>query len=300
MENPITPTHDPVMMAEVLADLAIQPGHLVVDGTLGLAGHAGEMLKAAQPGGHLIGFDWDATMLELAAQRLPEGVELVRADFRSIPEVLAGRRPNAILLDLGLNSFQIDDQERGISFLQEGQLDMRLDRSRGEPASSLLNRVSEDALEKILREYGGERWARRIAKIVLEHRKVKPLRTTTDLVNCVLAAIPAAMRETRIHPATRTFQAIRIAVSGELLDLERAVLEIADTLAVDGTLVVLSYHSGEDKPVKEAFRKLSQYGFEELHRKPLTPSEEEISRNRRSRSAKMRAIRRTKERVDHE
>jgi 16S rRNA (cytosine1402-N4)-methyltransferase len=201
-------------------------------------------------------------------------------------------RADGILLDLGLNSAQIDDPERGIAFKFEGMLDMRMDKSSGEPAASLLNRMSLDQLERVLWENGDERWARAIARKIVERRKVAPLKTTQDLVDCVLAAIPVKARDKRIHPATRTFMAIRLEVSGELEGLKEAIEEIANCLADGGVLVVLSYHSGEDRAVKQAMRELRSGGYEEMFRKPAVPTQEEISRNPRSRSAKLRAVRR--------
>jgi len=292
--------HDPVMLAEVIEVLALKPGMLYVDGTLGLAGHATAIWPLIQPGGTIFATDWDEQMLIEARDRLgatseSKDIITVHANYREIPKVLEkhlpGRGADAILLDLGLNSAQLEDAERGIAFSEDGPLDMRMDRSTGEPASSMLNRMTEDQLDKIISEYGGENWSRRIAKMILEKRKEKALKTTNDLVDCVMAAIPVAMRETRIHPATRTFQAIRIAVNNELDNLEECIREIAWCLAPGGTFAVLSYHSGEDAPVKNAFRDLARLDFTNIYKKPLVPSEEEISRNRRSRSAKLRALR---------
>lgn len=292
------PRHDPVMLAEVLEVLALKPGDTVVDGTLGLAGHAREFAARVAPGGTLVGMDWDTSMLEIARGRLEETkdvkIELVHGDYRGLPEELnkRGLQADGILLDLGLNSAQIEDSERGIAFKEEGPLDMRMDRSSGEPASSMLNRMSLDQIEKILWEYGDERWARAIARKIVERRKESPLRTTQDLVDCVLAAIPTKARDKRIHPATRTFQAVRIAANGELEGLEETFVEIAECLRPGGVLAVLSYHSGEDRAMKHAARELSEDGFEELFRKPKPPTAEEIARNPRSRSAKLRAVRR--------
>jgi 16S rRNA (cytosine1402-N4)-methyltransferase len=200
---------------------------------------------------------------------------------------------DGILLDLGLNSAQVDDPSRGFSFNAEAPLDMRMDRSSGEPASALLNRMSMTEIEQMLWDLGDERWARAIARKVVERRKTHALKTTKDLVDCVLAAIPAGAREKRIHPSTRTFQAVRILVNGELEGLEEALSDAAGCLRPDGVLAVLSYHSGEDRIVKTAFRQLSENGFEEVFKKPLTPTPAEIQLNPRSRSAKLRALRRT-------
>lgn len=301
------PTHEPVMAEEVLELLPLRPGGLAVDGTIGLAGHGLRIAEKLAPGGLFVGLDWDETMLRIAEERLA-GVkdvekELFHTDYRGLPDALRkaaqahGRKPlaDAILLDLGLNSAQIEDPSRGISFNYEGPLDMRMDRSTGEPASALLNRLSVHEIERMLKQYGDENWAKRIAQVIVDRRKIQPLRTTGDLVDCVLAAVPPAMRDKRIHPATRTFQAVRIAVNGELEGLDETFEEIALQLAQGGVLAVLAYHSGEDRAAKHAFRRLQQRGFEELFRRPRTPSENEIQRNPKSRSAKLRALRRIEE-----
>ena len=177
--------------------------------------------------------------------------------------------------------------------MKEGPLDMRMDRTTGESAASALNRMTPAQIERILSEFGDERWARAIAKKVVAKRSEAPLKTTSDLVECVLAAIPAGARDKRIHPATRTFQALRIYVNRELDDLEGAISAIAGALAAGGSLVVLSYHSGEDRAVKNAFRSLAgDDQFLEIYRKPVLPSEAEVRQNVRSRSAKMRVLRR--------
>lgn len=287
-----TARHDPVMLAEVLRSLQLKPGDLFVDGTLGLGGHSREVWPRIAPSGRIVGFDWDADMMAIARENLAgANVEFVNADFREIPNRVT-EPANGILLDFGLNSAQIDDASRGISFLNDGPLDMRMNRQSGETAASLLNRWTPGQIERVLRELGDERWAKRIAEKVVERRRDKPLRTTHDLVECVLAAIPVAARDKRIHPATRTFQAIRLATTGELDRLEESLVEIASALAPGGTLVTLSYHSGEDRAAKHAFRVLSGAGFEDLFPKPLQPTESEVSSNPRSRSAKLRAIRR--------
>lgn len=290
--------HDPVMLEEVLSALRLAPGGVAVDGTLGLAGHAVRMADAVSPGGTLVGLDWDASMLEIATAKLREkaGIRFVpvHADYRAMRETLdeLGLRADGILMDLGLNSAQIEDPSRGIAFREDGPLDMRMDRSTGEPASALLNRLSPDEIEEILWTHGDERWARAIAKAIVARRKDRPLRTTADLVDVVQAAVPAGARDKRIHPATRTFQAVRIAVNRELEGLDEAVTDAATCLAPGGTLAVLSYHSGEDRQVKHAFRALDGEDFEELLRKPQGPTTEEVARNPRSRSAKLRLLRR--------
>lgn len=291
--------HDPVMIREILDLLPLAEGGTAVDGTLGLAGHAREMIERVGATGRFLGMDWDESMLAAARERIGSvemQVELVHGDYRGLPAEMKrlGWEADGILLDLGLNSAQIEDAERGIAFKEEGPLDMRMDRSAGEPASAMLNRMSLDQIERVLWEYGDEKWARAIARKIVERRKESPLRTTQDLVDCVLAAIPARARDKRIHPATRSFQAIRIAVNEELEGLDETIAEIGRCLRPGGVLAVLSYHSGEDRAAKHAMRELAAEGFEELYKKPAQPLAEEIARNPRSRSAKLRAVRRQK------
>lgn len=301
----MTPTHVSVMLNEVLGVLPLVAGATVVDGTLGLAGHAFEMAKRISPGGLIVGLDWDKDMLEKAKDRLQElrdvDVRTFHRDYREIPEVLAmacaefDRNPvaDAILLDLGISNVHIEDPSYGISFLREGPLDMRMDRTSGEPASAWINRASAKEIEDVLFSLGNERWARRISQVVIERRKTRSISTTNDLTECVLAAIPAAKRDKRIHPATRTFQAVRIHSNRELDNLEEAMRKIAEVLKKGGVMCVLSYHSGEDRAVKHAFRKLSNSGeFEEITRKPVAASVAEVAANPKARSAKMRALRR--------
>lgn len=290
-------THDPVMANEILDLFDLRPDSVVVDGTLGLGGHSEQFLQRLGAKGVLVGIDWDKGMLDRASERLagrfPARIELFHASFSSVRNLLndLSLKADGFLLDLGLNSAQVDDPDRGMSFLQDGPLDMRMDRSRGEPASALLNRMAMGEIESMLWDYGDERWARMIARKIVERRKRQPLRTTQDLVECVLAAVPPGARDRRIHPATRTFQATRIYVNGELALLEDALKDAAECLAPGGVLAVLSYHSGEDRIVKTAFRRLAQAGYEDLTRKPLVPTDGEIKRNPRARSAKLRALR---------
>lgn len=290
--------HEPVMVEEILRVLPLQSGSTVADGTLGLAGHSLRFVQRISPGGTLVGLDWDASMLAQARDRL-SGVAnvkllLLHDDFRNLGDRLSELhlKADGILLDLGLNTAQLDDPERGLSFLADGPLDMRMDRTRGEPASALLNRMSPAQIEQMLFDYGDERWARAIAKKIVERRKDRPLRRTSDLVDCVLETIPPGARDKRIHPATRTFQAVRIVVNGELEGLYEAMVSAARSLKSGGVLAVLSYHSGEDRIVKRAMKDLSREGYEEMNKKPLQPTEEEVRRNPRSRSAKLRALRR--------
>lgn len=297
--------HEPVMVHEILKALELKPGHCVVDGTLGLGGHSLHFIDAIRPGGTLLGLDWDESMLAIARERIgsPQGVTVhfVHSDFREMKAALQeySIRPNGVLLDLGLNSAQIEDPSRGITFRENGPLDMRMDRSTGEPAAALLNRLSPQAIEDGLQDYGDERWARAIAKKIVERRKDQPLRMTDDLVECVLAAIPVKARDKRIHPATRTFQAVRIMVNAELDGLADALRDAAHSLHDGGCLAVLSYHSGEDRIVKNVFSELTEEGFELGSKKPLVPTEAEIRRNSRSRSAKLRTIIKTNDKESH-
>jgi 16S rRNA (cytosine1402-N4)-methyltransferase len=285
------------MLREVTEGLRLRPGITVADGTLGLGGHSLEMAKLISPGGTLVGIDWDAEMLEVARKRLEkvQGVDfrLYHSDYRRVYECLRDaslRGADAILLDLGLNNAQIDDATRGISFRLLGPLDMRMDRSKGQSAASFLNSASLAQIERVLREFGDERWARRIAEVIVDRR---PLSTTEDLVDCVMAAVPPAKRERRIHPATRTFQAVRIHVNQELERLQDAIEGAALCLNPGGRMAVLSYHSGEDRAVKRAFRALSDTDdFILLNKKPTVPGEQEQRDNPKSRSAKLRLIER--------
>jgi 16S rRNA (cytosine1402-N4)-methyltransferase len=292
------PRHDPVMLREILGAMQLRAGAVVVDGTLGLGGHSLEFLKQIAPGGTLVGFDWDESMLAIARERIGEPMDasaiLIHSSFEYIAEQLGrlGLLADAILLDLGLNSAQIDDASRGISFREDAPLDMRMSLTTGEPASALLNRWSLDQIEQVLHDLGDERWARAIARVIVERRKEKPLRTTQDLVDCVMAAIPPGARDKRIHPATRTFQAVRIATTGELDLLEEALRDAVTVLKPGGVLAVLSYHSGEDRIVKNVFRELAGDQYQDVYRKPLIPGAEEVARNPRSRSAKLRVLKR--------
>lgn len=293
----LEPKHDPVMLREILEILPLEPGGVAVDGTLGLAGHSSEFVKRISPNGKLVATDWDQAMLDVARERLGQAgdvqLHLLHDDFRNLGDHLRelGLKAGGVLLDLGLNSAQLDDPARGISFLAEGPLDMRMDRTRGESAAAWLNRATPLEIENALHEYGDERWARAIARVIVEKRRTQPLKTTTDLIECVLQAVPPGARDKRIHPATRTFQAVRIEVNREFEGLMDGIKDIASELAPLGVLAILCYHSGEDRIVKHAFRDLAGAGYEELFKKPALPSEEETRRNPRSRSAKLRAIR---------
>ncbi len=315
------------MAREVLEVLSPRPGTLQVDGTVGAGGHA--LLLAGSIGrtGHLVALDRDPEMLEQARRRLTEGLNeeerpkmtFAAQTYEQLPHVLReqadGRPADGVLLDLGVNSMQLDDPGRGFSFLREGPLDARFDRTAGgRTAADLLNTAPEKDIENWLRTYGDERHARRIARAVVRRRAEKPLHTTTELAELVRACYPPAQRHGRIDPATRTFQAVRIAVNDELGTVERGVKECLGVLAPGGTLAVLTFHSGEDRIVKHLFRSAStppeepdnpysvrsevEPDFELVSRKPLSPTTEEAERNPRARSARLRAIRRKEVRTD--
>jgi len=303
--------HVPVLLAETLEHLAPERGGIFVDGTVGLGGHA-EALLGASPDVQLIGIDRDREALARAAERLAgfgPRVRLVQANFHQLMATLAGLGVRAIagfLADLGVSSLQLETPGRGFSFRFDGPLDMRMGLSET-TAADLVNQASEGELATIFRDYGEERHARRIARAIARARMEKPIRTTGELKALVDAAKgPRAAREERIDPATRVFQALRIAVNQELEGLERCIEEAVRLLETDGRLVVISYHSLEDRIVKSTLRDLAQGEvdpvtgrsrsetqlIEVLTRKPVRPTESEVDLNPRSRSAKLRAARR--------
>lgn len=290
--------HQPVLLKETLEYLAPAPGQTFVDATLGGAGHAIEIAKRIGKDGTLIGIDRDPAFLEQAKGKLKIRecrTSIVRGNFedlRGILKKLNVDRIDGLLLDLGLSSMQLGTGDRGFSFLREAPLDMRMDMETGQPASHYLNQLSEKSLTSILQRYGEERYARGIARAIVRARQRKPLATTSDLVNAILRAAPR--RHDRIHPATRVFQALRILVNRELECLENALKDVEEVMRPGARIAVISFHSLEDRIVKNAFREKANAGaFEILTRKPVTPSDEETRLNPRSRSAKLRAAKRT-------
>jgi 16S rRNA (cytosine1402-N4)-methyltransferase len=303
--------HVPVLVAETLGYLAPERGGIFVDGTVGLGGHAEALLRAS-PDVQLIGIDRDREALARAADRLAgfgPRVRLVQANFHQLMATLAGLGVRAIagfLADLGVSSLQLETPGRGFSFRFDGPLDMRMGLSET-TAADLVNQATEGELETIFRDYGEERHARRIARAIARARMETPIRTTGELKALVDAAKgPRALREERIDPATRVFQALRIAVNQELAGLERCIEEAVRLLETGGRLVVISYHSLEDRIVKSTLRDLARGEvdpvtgrsrsetqlIEVLTRKPVRPTESEVDLNPRSRSAKLRAARR--------
>jgi 16S rRNA (cytosine1402-N4)-methyltransferase len=296
--------HIPVLMDQVLEALAPSPGQVVVDCTLGLGGHATELLRSIQPGGRLIGLDFDPANMAAAKRRLEltgGQFDLFHSNFAALPAVLAGagvEQVDAVLADLGVASTQIDDPARGFSYRRPGPLDMRMDPTRGQPASVLVNRLSEKELEAALLELGDETDAPQIARLVVERRAAAPIQTTQDLMAIVCEARRFTIERAagaRLHPAARTFQALRILVNRELANLDWLLRVLPDVLKPGGVAAIISFHSGEDRRVKAAFRDGERAGvYTAVAGEPLVACEEEKEFNPRSRSAKLRWARRAR------
>jgi 16S rRNA (cytosine1402-N4)-methyltransferase len=287
--------HEPVLLAEALAMLAVRPGGLYVDGTVGLGGHAAAILDAGAPDARLVGFDRDAETMEHAREALAghgDRVRFVHADFREIPAQLGGERADGILLDLGVSSVQLDTAERGFSFQADGPLDMRMDRSSGETAADLVNEMDEEGLANVIYEFGEDRASRKIARAIVSARRQHRIETTGELAAIVRRASGRPSWKPGIDSATRTFQALRIHVNRELDRLSDTMRALAACLAPDGRLAVIAFHSLEDREVKHTFRALGAEGFEVLAKKPVRPGDAEAARNPRSRSARLRGLRR--------
>ena len=304
--------HISVLPEEVLEALAPRSGGVYVDGTLGGAGHAGLILSASSPQGQLIGFDRDAEAIAVAKLRLaPFGdrVRIFRRNFADIAATLSEIGVDGIdgfVLDLGVSSHQLDREERGFSFMNDAPLDMRMDRSAGPSAADLVNTLPEGELCRIITEYGEERWAKRVASFIVKARDEHPIETTLELVDVIKGAIPKAKWEERLHPATRTFQALRIAVNEELKSLEDGLSDLLKLLRKGGRGAVISFHSLEDRIVKESFRDAAAGctcpkglpgcvcgrvpQFKVITRKPLRAGDEEVAANPRSRSARLRVV----------
>ena len=282
--------HVPVLMAEVLDALRPAPGETFVDGTIGGGGHAEAISDRVGPTGLVIGLDRDDDALERVARRLAgRPVKLVHSNYCDLPEVLAQldiAGVNGVLLDLGLSSDQLADAERGFSFSSTGPLDLRFNTLAGEPASRLIERLSADHLQQLFSRYGEERFSPRIARRIVDVRRKQPIRTSADLAELVASVVPRTRDSERIHPATRVFQALRIAVNDELKSLEIGLRRIVDCLLPGGRFAVISFHSLEDRLVKEAFR--NDPRLEPTTRRPIEASEAELEVNPRARSAKPR------------
>ena len=291
-------THEPVLPAEVLSWLQPARGGLFVDCTVGLGGHSRALLEAGAS--RILGLDRDRDALALAAAGLEtfgDRVELVHADYRTLPAVLDARGLGAVdgaLADLGVSSLQFDGEGRGFSFQRDEPLDMRMDRSAGQTAADVIAELDETELANLIYRFGEERFSRRIARSIVEARHAAPVTTTGQLAAIVKRAVPRR-GYSPIHPATRTFQALRIQVNGELEGLDRFVDEACRRLAPGGRLVVIAFHSLEDRVVKHTLRALAtdeSRSLRLLARKAAQPTDAEVATNPRSRSAKLRAIER--------
>ena len=300
------------MLDETVRYLRLAPGMTVVDGTLGGGGHAEKILEEITPGGRLIGIDKDEYALERARERLKafgDSLICVHDDFRHIRSILSGLEIDGIdgaVLDLGVSSFQLDQCDRGFSYNQDSRLDMRMNRKDKICAADVVNTYSQQDLERILRDYGEERWAARIAEFIVRERSERPIETTGHLVEVIKKAVPKGARRDGPHPARKTFQALRIEVNGELDAIKTAIADFVAVMRNGGRLAVITFHSLEDRIVKQAFRHLEEpcecppefpvcvcgkvpVG-KVVTKKPVLPSDEEIEQNSRSRSAKLRVF----------
>jgi len=289
--------HTPVMVNEVVELLGVARGKIFLDCTLGTGGHAEAILRGSAPDGRVIGVERDEDALNIAIERLAEfkdrfiGVYGNYANSKQILHKLKVNEVDGVVLDLGVSSYQLENPERGFSFTKEGPLDMRMDRNSSLTAEEIINHWNGDALEEIIRDYGEERYARRIARKIVEYRRKCRITTTSELRDVIVSAIPGKVRRSGgIHPATRTFQALRIAVNSEIENLEGFFSIARGILKKGGRIVVISFHSLEDRIVKTTFRKWKGEGvFNILTPHVMVPSSTEIASNPRARSAKMRA-----------
>lgn len=301
--------HVPVMLAPCLEALAIKPGGIYVDGTMGGAGHSSEIVKRLS-GGRLIGFDRDPAAIAASQKRLAafgDTVTYVNRNHAEVKDALAALGVPAIdgaLLDLGVSSHQLDEASRGFSYMHDAPLDMRMNPDDEKSAYDVVNTYSKEDLENIIFSYGEERWAKRIVEFIDDARKVSPIKTTGELVEVIKKAVPKSARRDGPHPAKRTFQAIRIEVNGELRILENAIRDGVDKLRCGGRMAVITFHSLEDRIVKDTFNSLAnacvcpkefpvcvcgkKNSVKVITRKPILPSADEIEVNPRSRSAKLR------------
>lgn len=287
--------HTPVMVKEALDYLHLSPGQTVVDATIGTGGHSLKIIEQIMPGGRLVGIDRDQESLAVARERLihyGDACAFVHGNFMDIDEILKSleiQKVDALLFDLGISSFQLENPERGFSFQQEGPLDMRLDRDSYISAYDLVNNLNEDEISNLLWTFGEERWHDRIARFLVEERERRPISTTRELADIIVRAVPYKYRYYRIHPATRTFQAVRIAVNRELETLQAAIAKSINLLNKKARICVISFHSLEDRIIKFSFREFAEKGTMEIVTpKPLTPDYPEIKENPSSRSAKLR------------
>lgn len=291
--------HIPVLRDEAIQGLAIRENGVYVDATVGFGGYT-EIIAEQISSGKIIGIDADKQALDLVEQRLDSQISegkiiLKHSNFKFIEQVLAELRINSvdgIVADLGLSSMELDDESRGFSFAKEAPLDMRFDTSTDSmTAADIVNSYSQDDLAKLFRDLGDEPFSGRIARIIVESRRKKPINTTTELVNLILSIVPSKFASKSIHPATRVFQALRMEVNDEIGALNSLLSSSLNVLNSSGRLAIVSFHSGEDRIVKNTFREWKAQGFVSiLTKKPIIPSEIEVASNTRSRSAKLRII----------
>ena len=309
-------SHKSVLLSETISNLNIREGGVYVDGTLGGGGHALEILKASGATGTLVGIDQDGDAIEAAGKRLApygERVRIVRGNYADMPAILRDlgiETVDGILLDLGVSSYQLDEASRGFSYMADAPLDMRMDQRGAVTAADIVNGYSEQELTRVLRDYGEEKFARRIAANIVERRQAEPISTTGELVEIIRASIPMKAQQGG-HPAKKTFQALRIELNGELTVLKDSIDAMADLLSDGGRLAIITFHSLEDRIVKEAFRRLEnpctcppdfpvcvcgkKPKGKIITRKPIAPTSGEQSLNSRSKSAKLRVFERVYE-----
>lgn len=301
--------HVSVLLMETVDGLNVKPDGIYVDGTLGGGGHSEEILKRLDTG-LLIGIDQDEAALAAASKRLEKYGDkfvAVHNNFSNIKEILKEldiKKIDGMMMDLGVSSHQLDEADRGFSYRFDAELDMRMDRTKEFSAKEIINTYSEDELNRIIRDYGEENWARRIAKFIVERREEKPLETTQELVDLIYSAIPANARREGGHPAKRTFQAIRIEVNGELEIIRKTIEDITSVLNKNGRISIITFHSLEDRLVKQKYKELAtgcicppeipvcvcnnKPKLKIITRKPILATEEELEANSRSKSAKLR------------
>jgi len=290
--------HNPVLLNEVISLLDPQPGKFIIDGTADGGGHAEEILKRISPQGTLLALDWDEHMvrrlrLKLGIQNHDCRVVLRAENYACLAEVMKNEKlPKAdgLILDLGFSSEQVENSGRGFSFLKDEPLYMVYDPEH-RPVKTILKELTEIELADVIYKFSGERYSRRIAKAIKERIRKEPIETSGELAKIIRRTVPGAYERGRINPATRTFQALRIYANDELGNLQKIMKDLPKLIAKGGRVAVISFHSLEDKIVKEAFKELSQKKVEVLTKKPLIPSRSEIIKNPRSRSAKLRAVR---------
>ncbi len=309
--------HISVLLNETIEQLNINPDGIYVDGTLGGAGHSSKIAQRLSDKGRLIGIDQDDAAIETATERLSvfgDKVTIVRSNYCEIKNVLNELgigKVDGILLDLGVSSYQLDTAERGFSYMEDAPLDMRMDRRQEMTAKNIVNEYSESELFHMIRDYGEDKFAKNIAKHIVNARKVKPIETTKELTEIIKAAIPMKVRAVGGHPAKRTFQAIRIELNQELTVLKQSLDEMIDLLNPHGRLCIITFHSLEDRIVKQNFKKNenpctcppdfpvcvcgNKSKGKVITRKPILPSEEELNENSRSKSAKLRVFEKCEE-----